>query len=226
MNGVHDMGGLECFGPVRPEPDEMFHEPWEKEVLGLALAMGATGTWNLDQSRFARESLPPEQYLSIGYYRIWLAGLEKLLLEHELVTPQELASAQIQEPPVTLKRVLAANEVTDVLNAGASVERQVPNQPAFSTGELVTVNNIHSSTHTRLPAYIRNHTGVIQRVHGAHVFPDTHAVGEGEQPQWLYNVRFSAAELWGHDRATHGTGEGAVHVDCWESYLSRADITP
>ena len=41
--------------------------------------------------------------------------------------------------------------------------------------------------------------GVIERVHGAHVFPDSNAHGEGENPQWLYTVRFSGRELWGEE---------------------------
>nr|HPR43526.1 nitrile hydratase subunit beta [Ottowia sp.] len=63
MNGVHDMGGLQCFGPVRPEPDEpLFHAPWESRALAVTLAMGAGGRWNIDLSRAARESLPPATY--------------------------------------------------------------------------------------------------------------------------------------------------------------------
>ena len=54
--------------------------------------------------------------------------------------------------------------------------------------------------------------------HGAHVFPDSHARGEGEQPQWLYTVAFDAAELWGPD-----TTAASVRVDCWESYLEPLD---
>ena len=43
--------------------------------------------------------------------------------------------------------------------------------------------------------------GTIERVHGAHVFADTHAQGLGEQPQWLYTVVFDGQELWGADAA-------------------------
>src|SRR6185295_8261940 len=79
MNGVHDMGGMQDFGPVVPEADEpRFHHGWERRVFGLTIAMGATGAWNLDQSRAARESLPPAQYLASSYYEIWLAGMQAL----------------------------------------------------------------------------------------------------------------------------------------------------
>jgi len=218
MNGVHDMGGLECYGPVVAKPDELFHEPWERDVLALTLAMGATGSWNLDQSRSARESLPPDDYLTIGYYRIWLSALETLLVTHKLLSRDELAQATIIDPPRQLNRILAAEEVPTVLAKGAPVSRTVTTAAAFAVGDKVQVRNRHIKSHTRLPAYIRNRTGVIHRIHGAHIFPDSHAIGIGEDPHWLYNVRFDAAELWGQPR----TQASAVHVDCWEPYLRAA----
>ena len=79
MNGVHDMGGMHGFGMVLPERDEpVFHADWERRVFALTLAMGATGEWTLDASRFARENRPPDDYLDKTYYEIWLAGLQRL----------------------------------------------------------------------------------------------------------------------------------------------------
>ena len=57
-----------------------------------------------------------------------------------------------------------------------------------------------------------------ERVHGAHVFADTHAQGLGEQPRWLYTVAFEAAELWGSE-AREGD---RVSIDAWEPYLEPA----
>eukprot|EP01133_Synstelium_polycarpum_P030840 gene30840-38560_t len=54
-----DLGGLPGFGPVTPEPEgELFHAAWEPRALALTLAMGATGSWNIDASRAVRETLP------------------------------------------------------------------------------------------------------------------------------------------------------------------------
>ncbi|MGY6569786.1 MAG: SH3-like domain-containing protein, partial [Salinarimonas sp.] len=72
--------------------------------------------------------------------------------------------------------------------------------------------------HTRLPRYARGKRGVIAMVHGVHVFPDTHAHGQGEEPQWLYNVRFSGRELWGEE----ADATLIVGIDAWESYLEPA----
>lgn len=215
MNGVHDMGGMQCYGPVEHEDKRKFHHDWERQVLAMALATGATGTWNLDQSRNARETLPPPAYLSSSYYGIWLQALEKLLVLHDLTTADELQQGKSLYPAAKLKRVLQASQVKTVLAAGAPVDRKVDTAPEFAVGDKVRVRNLHKSTHTRLPNYIRNRCGLICKIHGAHVFPDSNALGLGEDPQWLYNVCFDSAELWGSDTAQ----AGQVHVDCWEPYL-------
>ena len=75
--------------------------------------------------------------------------------------------------------------------------------------------NIHPTTHTRLPRYARGHTGVVERLHGAHVFPDSIASGKGEDPQWLYTVRFDAQELWG----TEADAKLKVSIEAFEPYL-------
>ena len=220
MNGVHDMGGMECFGAINPDPNEpMFHAEWERRVLALTVCMGAAGEWNLDQGRFARESLPPVDYLSIGYYRIWLTALEHLLVQRELVTAKELKTGEIMEPAKSIKRVVAGSDIEKVLRAGSPVERATTHSAKFSEGDLVRINNQHKTAHTRLPGYVKGQPGIVHKVHGCHVFADDNAKGSGENPQWLYNIRFQAKDLWGQPRSQ----AGFVHVDCWEPYLSKDD---
>ena len=73
-----DLGGQSGHGSITVEPEgEVFHAPWEARAHALTLAMGATGAWNLDMSRAARETLP--NYAELGYYEIWIAGLQRLL---------------------------------------------------------------------------------------------------------------------------------------------------
>jgi len=81
MNGVHDMGGMDGFGPVQPEENEpVFHEEWEGRVLAMNRCMGYSRTWNGDISRHAKEILPPHVYLASPYYRRWALGLEQMLM--------------------------------------------------------------------------------------------------------------------------------------------------
>lgn len=222
MNGVHDMGGLECFGAINPDPNEpLFHDEWERRVLAMTVCMGATGEWNLDQGRFTRESLPPVDYLSIGYYRIWLTALENLLVQRTLVSREEMQQGRSIDQSKTVKRVLQGADVDRAMRAGAPVERPATQSARFSVGDVVRVENLHKTGHTRLPGYIKGHLGVVHRVHGCHVFADDNALGTGENPQWLYNIKFKAQELWGESRsqAAH------VHVDCWEPYLKMERAT-
>jgi hypothetical protein len=61
-----DLGGQDGHGVVSPEPEgELFHANWERMALALTLAMGATGTWNLDKSRSVRETI--SDYDSLTY---------------------------------------------------------------------------------------------------------------------------------------------------------------
>lgn len=220
MNGAHDMGGVDGFGKVMPEPNEpVFHGDWERRVLALTLAMARPGGWNIDASRFAREDRSPQDYLSKSYYQIWLAGLERLMIERDLVSREEIDSGRMLHPPKAGVSTLAPEEVDGVLRRGGPTEREAASAPLFAVGARVRAKNSHPKGHTRLPRYVRGHLGVVELVHGSHVFPDSNARGAGENPQWLYTVRFTGRELWG-ERADPAT---AISVDAWESYLERAE---
>ena len=160
-------------------------------------------------------SIPPTEYLSSTYYEIWLAGLEKLLLETGLVSDEELSSGTARTPAAPVKRVLTPEMVTSMLAVGSDSERPAETPARFAAGDPVITRNIHPMGHTRLPRYTRGKRGVIERVHGAHIFPDSNAHGLGEAPQRLYTVRFTGAELWGEDADPTLT----TSIDAWESYL-------
>ena len=226
MNGVHDMGGLQCFGPVQPEPNEpLFHAPWERQAMALTVAMGATGQWNIDQMRSARESLPPAQYLGMSYYQIWLKALQDMMVSRQLVTAHECREGQMSTPPVAGVRTLTRDAVDAALKRGSPAVRETSTQPVFVLGQRVRARLMHPSGHTRLPRYVRGHVGTIHLIQGFHVCPDISSRHRHQAPgpeadvgQWLYGVRFEGAELWG-PQAEIGL---AVHVDAWESYLEHA----
>jgi nitrile hydratase beta subunit len=216
MNGAQDMGGMMGFGPVVPEKDEpVFHAAWERRAFALNFAMAAPGRWNIDQGRAARESLHPAEYLAKSYYEIWIAGLEKLMAERGLATPDEIDAGKPLHPPKAVPRILTAERVPKVLSSGRPTWRAALTPQRFQLGQRVRARNIHPVGHTRLPRYVRGHVGTVTHVHGAHVFPDSNAASRGEDPQWLYTVRFAAPELWGEA----GDPTGTVSVDAWESYL-------
>ena len=217
MNGVHDCGGMHGFGPVLPEGNEpVFHERWEGRSLALNLSAGKVGRWNIDRARFTRESLPPAEYVTSSYYRIWLLGLERLLVNHGLVGEDELVAGRSLRPGVTGREPMRANEVAGMTRNGHPYARPAQAPARFAVGQRVRARNIHSSGHTRLPGYVRGHVGEIELVHGAFVFPDTNARGDGENPQWCYTVCFLGTELWGDDANPATT----ISVDAFEPYLA------
>jgi nitrile hydratase subunit beta len=219
VNGVHDMGGMHGFGPVLAEVDEpVFHHEWERRAFALTVAMARPGGWTIDRSRHARESLPPAQYLASSYYEIWLAALERLLVEHGLATQAEIEAGRSDAPPSPVPGILEAGTVAVTLARGSPVLRLASAPARFARGDRVRALDLNPRGHTRLPRYVRGRFGTVTSVHGAHVFPDTNAHGQGEQPRWLYGVAFAAQDLWGPDARADDT----VHLDLWEPYLAPA----
>jgi nitrile hydratase subunit beta len=218
MNGVHDMGGMQGFGPVEPEENEpVFHAPWEGRALAMNRTMGALGLWNIDIGRFSREQLPPDVYLGSSYYRKWILGLEDLVVQYGLVGEDELAAGHALQPPAAVKPKVTAGEVQKLLSRG-SFERPASAPTRFKAGDRVRMKNMHPEGHTRLPRYVRGHVGTIECVRGCHVFPDAVVAGRGEEPHWLYTVVFDGRELWGEN----GDPTLKVSVEAWEPYLESA----
>lgn len=216
MNGIHDMGGMHGFGPVRPEPDEpVFHAPWEARALALTLAMGAWQRWNLDASRHARERLAPLDYLQLSYYERWIAALIDLMVETGLVTAEEVETGRPDPAAPRATPPLKAADVEAVLRRGGPSHRDLADPPRFAVGDRVRARNINPPGHTRLPRYARGKVGDVVLHHGGHVLPDSNAHFHGEAPQHLYAVRFTARELWGEAASARDT----VTLDLWESYL-------
>ena len=100
VDGIHDMGGMEGFGPVVVEADEPpFHEPWEGTALAIVQATRALGIYNIDESRHGIERMDPARYLAASYYERWLSSAETNLVDKGLVSREELdADAGRRDP--------------------------------------------------------------------------------------------------------------------------------
>jgi nitrile hydratase len=219
MNGIHDMGGMHGLGPVEIEKDEpVFHTEWEARVLALNLATGFLRRWNIDMGRYAREQMPPAEYLATTYYEHWLYGLGKLLVEQGLVTARELETGHA-EARAAEARILTVAEVPAFLrNRRAARIVDVDVAPRFKAGEAVVARTNNPTSHTRLPRYARGKRGLIDRDHGVFIFADTHAMTRDRKPQHCYSVRFTARELWG----PAASARDSVYVDLWDDHLDPA----
>jgi nitrile hydratase beta subunit len=219
MNGVHDMGGMQGFGPIRPEKNEpVFHARWEGRIYALNRALARLGKWNLDASRHSKEVIPPADYLRMSYYEKWLTTATELSIASGLITRAEVLRGKPAKGSSKATPPLTADKVPLLEGRGASARRNVPATPHFVTGQRVRARNINPMGHTRLPRYARGKEGTVDRDHGVFIFPDTNAHFLGEKPQHVYSVRFAARELWGEQASPRDS----VHIDMWDDYLEPA----
>jgi nitrile hydratase subunit beta len=217
MNGVHDMGGMHGFGPIERELDEpVFHHRWEARTFALRQACGALGKWNIDMSRHANERMAPAEYLRATYYERWFAGLQTLLVENGVLTRSELESSESAGAAPAGLVAFAPERVDKAVRAGRNYRVDVSVAAGFALGARVLARNINPTGATRLPRYVRAKVGIVDRDHGVFIFPDANAAGQGQKPQHLYSVRFSAHELWGESAR-----RDCVYLDLWEDYLER-----
>jgi hypothetical protein len=131
------------------------------------------------------------------------------------VTKPEIAAAHAQGKAKPVKKGKFRLEDVEQSLVRGHFERPAPAPAKFKPGDRVRAKNIHPATHTRLPRYTRGHLGVVERILGCQVFPDSAAMELGENPQWLYNVVFDGTELWGPE----ADPTVKISIDAFEPYL-------
>src|SRR5439155_20028668 len=168
MDGIHDLGGLEGFGPVEVEIDEpVFHEDWERRAFRLNLAKLAAlrptgGAW-----RHAIERMDPAHYLGSSYYEHWLTGASTLIVEAGLLSVAELERRAGGAFPLS-------RQDRGERHPTGEADRT---EPRFAVGGMVRVREWHPPGHTRAPRYVQGKRGVVVRIDGAFNFPDFEAHG-------------------------------------------------
>lgn len=204
MDGVHDLGGKQGFGPVRHAPDARpFHETWEVRANSLYAFAVRLGIINMDEYRHAIERMEPRHYLTASYYERSLTGLMTLLVEKGVLTREELERRAGGRVP------LAA--------AGVAGRTNRPARERFQPGDRVRVRNDFVPGHVRMPGYIRGKTGVVVGESPCYPFPDARAHGLEAADEHTYDVRFRSEDLW------PGSADAAlVHAGVFQSYLERA----
>ena len=208
MDGIHDLGGMQGFGPVGHSAAEpVFHDRWEALAFALLWVVEDALDATEGELRYAMERMDPGHYLTASYYEHWLTAAATLAVEHGLVTRSELEARSGGRFP--LSGPVLAPLVTD---AGPDVD-----EARFGVGDRVRVRECHPAGHTRCPRYVRGKAGVVVRVDGIYSLPDVEAHGSARRHEPTYSVRFDAADLW-----RDGQRGVSVHVDLWDSYLERA----
>jgi nitrile hydratase len=216
MNGIHDMGGMDGFGPIEVEANEpVFHAAWEGRVYALRGPL-------VGSVRATIERMPPAEYLATSYYEKWLWAKTQNLLANGAFTQAELDAAiayyraHPQAVPPRHDDPVAAAEAAALSLKPVSHRHETGTTHAFQVGEWVRARNIHPNGHTRLPRYVRGKRCVVVKTYGVQEFNDDPPLGDGT-PQPLYNVRFEGQELWGESAEANS----AIYLDMWECYLER-----
>lgn len=209
------MGGMAGLGRLEPDSESApFKAAWEARVFAMVMAFSPSR--NIDANRHARECIPGESYLQMSYFERWFQAFCDGLIAKGLVSPNELTTGRAEHGPVG-DPALKPGRVGPAFMRQASYERRLDRPPQLAVGQSVRTRNLHPHGHTRLPRYVRGRVGFVERWHGAHVFPDAHAHGQGEDPQHLYTIRFSGSELWGESCDPNLS----LRLDLWEPYLEQ-----
>ncbi len=227
MHGVHDLGGVEGFGPVVQEPDEpVFHDDWERVVFTMVQTLAIHGLFVSDKFRYGVEQMPAVRYLTSTYYEHWLFSLTKHAIDAGIVDADELAdrTRYYREHPDEVVPPSSRPELVDrlrlMIEGDEGSRREVTGEARFAVGDVVRVLDHASVTHTRRARYVRGRVGTVLLTHGAHVFPDTSALEMGEDPEFVYAVEFLGDVLWQSDDRS---ANSRVIIDLWESYLEPVD---
>ena len=216
MKGIHDMGGMSGFGRVDPASnDEVFHADWERRVFAMNLAVGAF-LGPADYFRYSMESMDPLHYLAASYYERWLVTIERRASAAGYLSEAEIAAGRAIDKKRPGTPAITPEFARQIANQGGTTLREPGRgEPRFAIGDTVVARTIQTDRHSRLPRYAQGRRGEIIRYHGNHVFADSRAHSDDENPQPLYTVRFRGPDLWGDNSNRKDT----VCLDLWEDYL-------
>src|SRR5262249_19172384 len=150
----------------------------------------------VDRARHAIERMNAFEYLATSYYEHWIAAIATMAKDLGYVTDEEIETGRLAQIKPLPHPAPTAAMIEGLIRGGMPANRDgTQTSAAFGPGVRVRVRNLETTGHTRLPRYVRGKVGVVTMDHGCHVFPDTYAHDQGEQPQPLYTVRFEAKEL-------------------------------
>jgi len=86
--GHHDIGGLPGAGEIN-QADQPLSD-WEILADAVNQALGARGIKRTDEMRRAREEMDSAAYRALSYYERWIASIEAILIEKNILTKEEI----------------------------------------------------------------------------------------------------------------------------------------
>ena len=201
MDGMHDLGGKQGFGPVRFVPNApVFHADWEVRANAMYPMAVTVGLINMDEYRYAIERMEPRHYVAATYYERSLTSVASLMVEKGWVSAADLAQK--------------AGCVFPLAKPGVAGRSNLSNAQNYTVGDRVKVRDDLVAGHVRLPAYLRGKLGEVVGCSPSYPFPDGHAHGVPSEPEPTFDVRFRAQDLW-----PESADDAFVHAAIFRSYL-------
>ncbi|MGF1541193.1 MAG: nitrile hydratase subunit beta [Pleurocapsa sp.] len=183
--------------------------------------------WSWGHLRQGAEGMNPFDYFKYRYYEKWLGGIAGFFINEGYITAEELDAktalyledGNLDSSPLPNKPEPAIDaQIIKYLREGDSPQRDVEMTPKFTVGDTVRVKDTPPGEHTRLPGNLRGKVGTIDVVYPApytYFFPTTDGLGK---PMPVYNVKFTATELWGEMAEPNNV----YYNDLFETYLESA----
>ncbi len=201
MDGIHDLGGRQGFGPVHREGHtEPFHGEAEIRIAAMWVRLVREGIYNMDEYRHAIERMEPRHYMAARYYERTFTAVASLCVERGVFSADDLQAAF--GGPLPLSRPSRAGRTgTDDL-------------PEIRSGDRVRVKQEFVPGHIRLPGYIRGKAGTVVGISPAYPYPDAHGHGLSSPWQRTFDVQFEARDLW-----PDGAEDAQVQVGVFHGYL-------
>lgn len=241
MDSVHDIGGTDNTGSIDTSEEKSksfdIDTDFKKATFPLLPALYGQKVFNFNTNRYTIEDvMDPVYYLDASYYEHWLAGIETMLYEQNIITKEEyqdrIEEFKQAEDSESLIPEYYDEGITqaaiDVIENGTSErwrQETDPEDTKFEPGDRVVVKNIHPTGHTRCPEYIRGIEGVVEEIFGTQTLPDERAhvdgFGEYTTPEPVYHVNFDNKDIWGEDYE-HLEGKETTVISLYETYLEAA----
>jgi nitrile hydratase subunit beta len=202
MDGFHDLGGRQGFGPV-VKKDAPFSEDWEVRINAFLGGLLKRHGFNMDEYRHAIERMEPRHYVGASYFERTFTAVATLCVEKGIFTREELDAA-----------VGVSVQLSRPSKPGRVIEDELPE---LALGDLVTVKSEFVPGHIRLPAYIRGKNGRVVGISPAYPLPDAAAHGLSSPRQRTFDVCFSSRDIW-----PNSAEDAEVHVGVFHGYLRKA----
>ncbi len=134
MDGPHDLGGKDGFGPVDANAPPFRHD-WERRQWALSNTLRGGFKGTIDWWRHGIEAMEPATYLSLPYFAKWNANELAHMIDEGVLTMGEVQAGHATEPAPPAPALSPAECDAAAAGRARSFAAPVAAPPAFATGD-------------------------------------------------------------------------------------------